>query len=354
MTPQGGRPIAGKTFSEDLTAELEELMNGGQKAFAPPVAVSSLSSTQMMPFMDANIDVGENMIYCPTFALAWSKYKTLITQQAETEFGKRISDVPFTPDDINSAAVTIMAGSLSADDLAAVNSKLPPMPMGGPVAYCQLKKQLPFIAEFEPFANPLTFATATGNIDVRSFGVTSGWDQWGKALGQIQVLDYRSPDDFIIRIGNLPGESLVLAKMPKPATIAEGIRAMEAKIASTNVEGDAVGVVSGEQVVIPILEFSLMEDFTERLQHSAQPAGSRLLAATQLIQFRLDETGAVLFSEAAVIGENGHYEYKVGERTFIFDKPFLLVLQQTTKTNPYFAAWVANGDVMAVVGAATE
>ena len=73
------------------------------------------------------------------------------------------------------------------------------------------------IAEFEPFANPLTFATATGNIDVRSFGVTSGWDRWGKALGQIQVLDYRSPDDFIIRVGNLPGESLVLAKMSKPA-----------------------------------------------------------------------------------------------------------------------------------------
>ena len=154
---------------------------------------------------------------------------------------------------------------------------------------------------------------------MRSFGVTSGWDRWGKALGQIQVLDYRSPDDFIIRIGNLPGESLVLAKMPKPASIAEGIRVMQAKISSTNVEGDAVGVVSGEQVVIPILEFSLMEDFTERLQHPAQPAGSRLLAATQLIQFRLDETGAVLFSEAAVIGENGHYEYKVGERTFIFD-----------------------------------
>ena len=134
--------------------------------------------------------------------------------------------------------------------------------------------------------------------------------------------------------------------MPEPTSIAEGIT----QIASTNVEGDATGVVSGEQLVIPLLEFSLAEDFTGKLSHPSQPVGSRLDTATQQVQFRLDETGAVLFSEAAVIGENGHYEYKVGERTFIFDKPFLLLLlKQSSTSNPYFAAWVANGDFMSVM-----
>ncbi|MEJ7591153.1 MAG: hypothetical protein WKF77_06360 [Planctomycetaceae bacterium] len=33
------------------------------------------------------------------------------------------------------------------------------------------------------------------------------------ALDQIRVIDYRSPDDFVIAIENLSGEDLVLAKI---------------------------------------------------------------------------------------------------------------------------------------------
>jgi hypothetical protein len=31
---------------------------------------------------------------------------------------------------------------------------------------------------------------------------------------------------------------------------------------------------------------------------------------------------------------------------FIFDKPFLLLLRHSVKTEPYFAAWIANSDFM--------
>jgi hypothetical protein len=94
-----------------------------------------------------------------------------------------------------------LLGGLSSEERHANHTAV----TDGPSVSCALKKQLPFIAEFERFHNLLTFPTSSGKIDVRSFGVTSGWGRWGKALGQIQVLDDRSPDDFIIRIGNLSG-----------------------------------------------------------------------------------------------------------------------------------------------------
>lgn len=33
-------------------------------------------------------------------------------------------------------------------------------------------------------------------------------------------------------------------------------------------------------------------------------------------------------------------------RSFIVDKPFLLILRETGGKPPYFAMWVANGEVM--------
>ncbi len=47
-----------------------------------------------------------------------------------------------------------------------------------------------------------------------------------------------------------------------------------------------------------------------------------------------------------MIGENGHYEYTPGTRTFIFDKPFLIMLREAPDKHPYLAAWIANTEMM--------
>ncbi len=47
-----------------------------------------------------------------------------------------------------------------------------------------------------------------------------------------------------------------------------------------------------------------------------------------------------------MIGENGHYEYTPGTRTFIFDKPFLIMLREALDKQPYLAAWIANTELM--------
>jgi hypothetical protein len=325
------------------------------KPFPPPVAPSALSSTRMIPFDTATIKEGENMIYCPTFALAWKRFlNDAASQSAPTNFAEKIAAVTFTSDDINAKDLRLVAGPRDTVEVAKVRKELELE--GAPViddsafyeniVYCSLKKQLPFATEFEPFNEPLKFKSKDKIIEVRSFGVTSRWDHWARAVEQIQVLDYRSPDDFTIRIANLPGEDMILAKMSQPKSLADGIAQINEKIRTAKVALNARTVVSGEQFVFPVLELSLLEDFSNDLFNPSHREGRRVIRALQLIQFRLDEKGAKLISEAALHLDNGHYEAVVGERTFIFDKPFMVVLRESTNRQPYFAAWIANADFM--------
>jgi hypothetical protein len=65
--------------------------------------------------------------------------------------------------------------------------------------------------------------------------------------------------------------------------------------------------------------------------------------AIQIIKFRIDETGAVLESEAVM-----HFDFgaPAGHREFVFDRPFLIYLIERTADQPYFAAWIENTELM--------
>ena len=67
------------------------------------------------------------------------------------------------------------------------------------------------------------------------------------------------------------------------------------------------------------------------------------LAQEAMDRFRLDERGAVLKSEAY----HGPVASKGGPRQFIFDKPFLILLEREDAAQPYFALWVDNAELLA-------
>ena len=59
-------------------------------------------------------------------------------------------------------------------------------------------------------------------------------------------------------------------------------------------------------------------------------------------QPKLNENGALLESEAVIWMDGDTYATK----KFIFDRPFLLLLQQRDGNAPYFALWIANTELL--------
>ena len=116
-----------------------------------------------------------------------------------------------------------------------------------------------------------------------------------------------------------------------------------------------------EPLVIPRLSANIDREFSELLgRHLGNPGwtGFYMAAARQIVKFQLDESGAVLESEAdaAFVSEFGDDEpkKKPKPRRFIFDKPFLVILQQRNATQPYFAAWIANEELLSPISESTK
>lgn len=343
---------------EERIRRLSQVLDRAEE-FGEPVSPDQLPGTEMLPFDSAEIVGDKNMVYCPTFVLAWNEFRKFTSSKTPpTDFARKIEAVQFSIGDIDPDHVRTVTGSYNPTRLEEarqeVGVKSPLSVLSDEVdfknvAYCVLSKNLPFRQEFERFSEPLSFFDGQKKVDVRAFGVTSDWHHWGNALAQVDVLDYRSPDDFVIRINNLGEDDLILAKMPQPATLQEGVRQVESRIKNTHLKEDATSMTDGEQLVIPIVEMNLLANFTGGIYNSNHSAGRRIVYAAQQIQFRLNEQGARLRSAAIVQMDNGHYEYKVGERTFIFDQHFMILLRESSDHPPYFAAWIGNTELMTPV-----
>jgi serine protease inhibitor len=65
----------------------------------------------------------------------------------------------------------------------------------------------------------------------------------------------------------------------------------------------------------------------------------------QLVQFKFNEEGAKLKSEAVAVTKSA---ILVGHESpqLIFDKPFLILMERKGAANPYFALWVDNPELL--------
>ncbi len=101
--------------------------------------------------------------------------------------------------------------------------------------------------------------------------------------------------------------------------------------------------------MIPRLIASVERQYSEIVGRNINGSELFVSEAVQSIRFRLDETGVVLESEAVLIGDDFGGS-PPGQRKFIFDRPFLIYLIECDADQPYFAAWIANSELMEPTG----
>ena len=98
-----------------------------------------------------------------------------------------------------------------------------------------------------------------------------------------------------------------------------------------------------QTLLIPVIDFDVVRRYSElegcAVTSVAEGVSQRLDVAIQTIRFRLDERGASIYSEAIAAGGTP-------PPPLLFDKPFLIYLKRRSARNPYFAAWIANTELL--------
>ena len=107
------------------------------------------------------------------------------------------------------------------------------------------------------------------------------------------------------------------------------------------------GLLKLEELKIPVLDFDILAEYSELYGKAIRSKNHKLdgfsiMLAKQQTRFKLDETGAVLKSEA-VAGVWGGWH---SEREFTFDRPFLVLILRKDSLRPSFALWVGNEELL--------
>lgn len=340
-----------------------------------------LKATVISPHLEAAIEPGKNVLWCSTFQLVWNEgcrsaggdIRLKNEPPMVAALNKKIGDEK----DVDADSCLVMSGLVEKGIVGKIRRELDrkfqgqadpdllnrverDLPAQGWMAYAYLFRSLPFEYKFKRLAEPLPFGVAK----VASFGLQKmrhGRDDY-QIADQVAILDHKNDDDFIVALQPKDkSERIVLAKITPGETIQKTIEAVRARVKANWV--DPQKAVSEEQrkryldqslgfdesVVVPILDFELLQSYDElgdkEIATPGPLKGMPIVLAIQSIRFRLDEYGAVLKSQAGAAAKCAA-ETRKKPRQFVFDKPFLILLERQGAAQPYFALWVDNPELL--------
>ncbi len=345
---------------------------GCSKTSESKPAITNTERTTISPYLEAQIDSTNNVLYCASFQMAWDKMRNQVIKEAI-----QLSDDPLTArrlnrhllgsGDISGGSYVAEAGELSQELVERINRELRekfgdeagetfemPQDAAGSrqiVAYAVLYKNLKFPTEFEKLASPVSFAANGSSTPVTAFGIESF--SHSKRLherlsNQVAVFDYRNDNNFILSLTSEPDDDeIILAKVTPEKTLMATYRVMRQRIRSAK----RSYMQEQETLRIPKIDFDLTHSFQELENRRIMNKGWEgwfIAKAVQDTRFKLDEKGAVLKSRSFLFAMKEEAPPPGNERprNFIFDKPFLICLKQKNGSYPYFALWINNPELL--------
>ena len=315
-----------------------------------------LKHTIVTPHLETKIDKGVNVLWCNTFQLAWNELCGLVGGPIIMEHAPPVVAVlnkrTASKGDLDQASYVAMAGLAKEGIYGKIRKQLeekfhgqaspellesiPPMDW---IAYAYLFKALPFEWAFTRFHSNLRFE----GYYVDSFGIKQLMDfdpAEVRMASQVLILDHRGSDDFVVELKTkAKDDRLILAKVLPQATLGDTVTMVERRI--VNAKPMKMGLTG--DLYVPVLNFDIFQEYQELYGHRIRTSdkhidGTAIGYVAQSVRFRLDETGAVLKSEALIIPAEGG--------KLIFDKPFLILLKRREVKNPYFALWIGNAELL--------
>ncbi|MHB9134169.1 MAG: hypothetical protein ACYDBB_24120 [Armatimonadota bacterium] len=353
---------------------------------------TALKQTVVVPTLDSPLPAGKNVVWCASFQAAWDQLRVAskgIIQQPPTLLGaegvtRRLNLTPMSTADLPAtsyAAAGMVGQGIMPAMQSAMGQRFPgvSLPEFGPleqrdiIAYAYLESAIHFPI---PYLNapPMNF----NGTRVACFGIREK-DKYDchDLRGQVRVLYHNYNDkEYAIDPCQTSDVQMVLASVTPGATLAETVAATEKKItawANRKDESEKMNRLTAKQdlsdeelqwlvnaqandpkndppelgprdiLLIPNMRWSIDHRFSELEGKSfiASPPTHDLLSARQTISFNFNRSGAGLTSFALMKARA-----KGGQRTFIYDHPYLLYLRLRGHAHPFFAMWVGNAELL--------
>ncbi len=326
---------------------------------------AGLKHTVVTPDLETEIVRGTNLLWCGTFQLAWNEACRLTG--GDLQFGSNtvvsvLNQHSFAKKSLDEDCYVAMAGFVK-DNIhdkirKAVQEKfhgvfnprfipdkaVTPRPQDF-VAYACLYKNLNFPTPFERLDDSLMFE----GVPVPAFGIGEYKTALGAIYPQVSILDYRTEDDFVIELKTKsPNDRLILAKLQPNLTLAETIMSVSNRIA----EGQAEAASTNDLLLVPRMKLDLTREYTELEGLHLIPRDPKvakdlnILGAVQDTFFVMNEKGVELRSEAHLEFGCAKQGEPVPKHRMIFNKAFLILMEQRDAKMPYFVFWVDNPEVL--------
>lgn len=248
----------------------------------PPISTADLVQTDICEHLDTRVAKGRNLVFGIVTQLAWQELKSQIGSPVE------LAGDPLLARILNSADPA--AARLDPACYAAVAGKAPEAverlrrcmaqrfpgktgPLLFPsdehcvVLYAYFFRRLPFAHWFERQKRPLPFRTTTGVEQVVSFGIaeySAGSSLHHLLREHVTILDYKSDDDFVIRM-HADGyeDEMILAKVARGPTLGQTIGAVRSRIDERSAKTESKRLVEHESLLIPVIHLNLIDTSSE-------------------------------------------------------------------------------------------
>lgn len=303
--------------------------------------------------MDDKIE--NNTVWCGTFQLIWNDLKNDFAKQdieftPQLEVVKNLNKGQFNTSKISDnsyyKAQGIPTEKLKAEIEKGIKDKFNETSDildgfdfdGNPdkyLLYAMLKKEFKFNKQFEELENGQFGAYE----NVKYFGTKENNSE--ELREQIQVLYYKSRDEFAVKLLTKQNDEIIIAKGIDKDTFNETYKEIQDKQNSYDGEKE---FLKTDTLKIPNIDFKTEKEFKEleNKPFKISDGNSYIIEkAIQTIQFELDKTGGKIKSEAGM-GIAKTALIREEPRDFSVDNTFTLFLKENDKDMLYFAAKIEN------------
>lgn len=352
---------------EPITAETKKVFDGQS---------NNLESTVVVPTLDAEIENGRNAVWCSSFLTAWKALATNISKadislegapQIAAALNKADDPTPHNP----KRSTYVATGLNNKGVLDKIRRELkvafpdkptPTFPDITPdsfVAYSYLEANVKFDLPYFQNRKPLEFTDSKGRkTNVASFGIRPEDDYaYYNLRNQAHILFRKGGPgeeanlEFAIDLCAASSPSqIVLARIKREPTLAKALERVDKELdeieklkkKDPDYAKYLEKVGPNDVLLVPDIFWLISHRFSEiegKTFLNPELKGQRLDVAQQDILFRLDRSGAELKSESKM--------YCLPIPTyFVMDRPFLIFMKKRGETEPYFAMWVDNTELL--------